>query len=185
MFPSAFRAVFCAIVLLIVSRFHDKRRIMICLRCGIPRKVQRNEICCGDTLVELVEAKWIEDEKDPGYPLTGDYFLVQTSLHDVEIRPRENGNDAPIIRKKVVQIAWDTRLILAKRIGFTGGLPNDNTFEFWILDTKERISIGPLDKRQFAAKQKELGLTGDASPFLIPVERLPKLPLHANVVGKN
>ena len=55
-------------------------------------------------LVEMVEAKWINDptnerDKLPGYPLIGGCYLVQTSPHGIEIRPKETGNNFPILKK--------------------------------------------------------------------------------------
>jgi len=148
-----FSMLWVGIWFLIAYPWKGEEPFLICLKCGTPKKGKRGQICsCGEECVEFVESKWMKDESDPGYPLTGNYFLIQASPHEVEIRPRANEEDAPIIPKKVIQIAWDKPYILAKRIGFTGGLPDERAVEYWILDTEGRVAHGPLDKKQVSAQ---------------------------------
>lgn len=56
--------------------------------------------------------------EDYSYTVGTDYMLVRTSGHQISVVPKD-GNDGtkPEIKAKVVQIAWDERYVLAKRLG--------------------------------------------------------------------
>src|SRR6266496_1433816 len=84
---------------------------------------------------------------DFNYALTGGYRLYRNSSHQIMIAPKGGWTaDTPIVRPKVVEVAWDDRFILAKRQvlkfrdEFSGDkyeLPDPGKFDYWILDTNE------------------------------------------------
>lgn len=106
---------------------------------------------------------------DFSHSLAGDYELVQTSAHDVEIVPKGAwSDDAPIIPSKVVEVAFDDRFILAKRqhlkrrgMSPSDGYeePIDGKFDYWILDTRGPTVFGPFDEADFGVNRKKLGIS--------------------------
>jgi hypothetical protein len=106
---------------------------------------------------------------DFDYPLAGNYQLNRTSSHEITITPKDGWTDeTPIIRAKVVEVAWNDRFILAKRQGlkFRGSFPGDkyelpdpDKFDFWILDTQGPKLFGPFDESEFANKRNEMKIS--------------------------
>jgi hypothetical protein len=102
--------------------------------------------------------------------LVGDYYLVRGSEHQIEIGidgfVEEN---PPRIPAKIVECAVDRHFILAKRQGLKRRNPNDardtfevpdsEVFDYWILNTVERKTFGPMTISDFQAKARELGVT--------------------------
>lgn len=97
--------------------------------------------------------------QDFDYKLCGGYSLMRRSAHQVDIVPQEHNDRTPIIPEKVIEVAWDTRFILAKRQEVKKDHePVPDQFDFWILDTKKPVVYGPLKKDDFDKKRKKLGI---------------------------
>jgi hypothetical protein len=92
--------------------------------------------------------------QDFDYDLTGGYVLIRTSADHIEVRPEISDATTPVIRTKVVEVAWDKKFILAERQQLRG----DNRIDFWILDTEPRKLYGPFDEPSFLSMRKELGV---------------------------
>jgi hypothetical protein len=93
---------------------------------------------------------------DFNLPLAGKYQLWRTSSQDVHISPRSYDRTTPMIPTKVVEIAWDNRFILAKREAIER--LNQNTFDYWILDTSLPKVFGPFDESTFQFKRADLAV---------------------------
>lgn len=104
---------------------------------------------------------------DFSYKVAGNYVLERTSAHQVFVVPQDGwSNETPIIPTKVVEIAWNHQFVIAKQQGLkrcypdnpenTYEMPDENVFNYWILDTKQPKAYGPLDKQRFETMRKSL-----------------------------
>ena len=104
-------------------------------------------------------------------PLLGDYHLLSTSAHQVQVMHMTD-SDNPGIPPKVVEIGWNKSFIIAKqqRLKERGDFPGDkllvpvpSQFAFWIVSVGKTNRYGPLSEKEFnekleALSQKELRL---------------------------
>jgi hypothetical protein len=103
---------------------------------------------------------------DFSYALAGKYQLWRTSAHQVMIAPTYT-SETPIIPAKVIEVAWDSRFILAKRQELkrrsqspndTYMEPLDGQFDYWIIDVSGPTLYGPFDESAFRAKRREIAV---------------------------
>ncbi len=101
--------------------------------------------------------------------IAGDYSILRSSAHQIQIASNSRIDSTPIIPTKVIECDTDGRFVIAKRQGLKRRSPNnpDDTYEepdpqvfdYWILDTRTPRVYGPLTFEQFTAKKKELALS--------------------------
>lgn len=106
---------------------------------------------------------------DYSIDLPGDYSVVRTSAHQVNISPKEDENiwGSDVIPPKVVEVAWDGNYILAKQYGLIDDpdssdgyqIPDIDDVHFWIFNYKLGEVYGPLDEENFSRKKNELGIS--------------------------
>ncbi|MDQ8209757.1 DUF3997 domain-containing protein [Coraliomargarita sp. SDUM461003] len=98
--------------------------------------------------------------------LCGGYILSRSSAHQVIVVPYGGwSKETPIIEEKVVEIAWDSRYILAKRDHLTPDqeqktymIPSGN-YSYWILDTQTPSVAGPLTQKELKENTEKLGIS--------------------------
>jgi hypothetical protein len=113
---------------------------------------------------------------DYSYPVAGDYFVVRSHGASVEITPETRSPSTPFIPNYILEVAWDDRFVLAKRLDMADQDLNGDVFprlenaklDWWILDTSGPVRYGPLDEATFQLKREELKVP--ASLQLMPVE---------------
>lgn len=108
--------------------------------------------------------------EDYSYSVGTGYILVRTSGHQISVIPKD-GNDGtkPEIKAKIVQIAWDTRYVIAKQVGLKKAYPNNpnNSYEipdesvvqYFILDTIDLKLYGGFDFENFQQQRTTLGIS--------------------------
>ena len=97
-------------------------------------------------------------------PLTNGYYLIQTAPDLTEVYQQEIGSRVGI-PAKVVEIAWNEELILAKRQVLTnrGKFPGDTVtipapgqFDWWVVNMSEKQRYGPMGEADFLTKIRSL-----------------------------
>lgn len=101
-------------------------------------------------------------------PLCGDYHLIRSSAHQIQVSPMGYGSSTPIIQVKVVDLGHDDRFVIAKQNVLrrrspdnpqdTYMEPDPGNFQFWILDSMKPQVYGPFTRETFDAKRRELGV---------------------------
>lgn len=97
--------------------------------------------------------------------LTADYRLIRLNEDDVEVA-RVDKELHLCIPAKVVQIGWESNMIVAKqqhlknRNSFPGDtfpVPAPGEFSYWIIDVKATNCSGPLTEMEYNEKLQSLG----------------------------
>lgn len=111
---------------------------------------------------------------DYEYDIAGSYKVIRTSVHEVSITTL--GSSKTVVPAKVVEIAWDQKFIIAKQLPLIKNddsnvpIPDENTINFWIIDTSDAKVYGPLANEDFEKNKLTLGVPED----LILISRLYK-----------
>ena len=121
---------------------------------------------------------------DWGADLCNGYLLVRSSMNDIRLLRKSNGDHEEIaIQPKVVEVGCDERFIVAKRFEThfrspydpdATGIPDKNKVSYYIVDTKKHSVHGPLPEVEFMAKKKELKVP--AKTVLESLDKLEKKP---------
>jgi len=119
---------------------------------------------------------------DYSYAVGTGYKLVRSSGHEIDVTPIGGISDddpKPFIRAKVVEIAWDERYVLAKRLALKPDpkhpnsgyeIPDKTKVFYYILDTlypldndtiKPKLYAPFDDFNEFSKKRKELGISDE------------------------
>src|SRR5262245_4446096 len=110
--------------------------------------------------------------QDYHYEMCGGYCVVRSSAHQVVVAPKLGesawaSSDPTAIPAKVVEVAWDERFVIAKRQLLhrpdPGGIerPVSGSYDFWVIDTRDKVRYGPLTADEFEAKRAEVGVSPD------------------------
>lgn len=86
---------------------------------------------------------------DYSYDIVNDFELIRSSTHEIRIIPKdEYTTENEIILAKVVEIAWDSRYVIAKQYGMKRAytdnpnnnykIPDEAVVNYWILDTENK-----------------------------------------------
>lgn len=106
---------------------------------------------------------------DFSYPVAGKYMLYRNSAHMIFVAPMEGWNGkAPVIKEKVIEIAWNNKYIVAKKQDLTRRSSNNvkdsymepvpNKYSYWILDAEELKVFGPLSPEEMDKMKSSLGI---------------------------
>ncbi|WP_350356209.1 DUF3997 domain-containing protein [Cohnella hashimotonis] len=101
---------------------------------------------------------------DYEYDLPNDYKLNRNSAHEIFIAPSEGWRiDNEIIPAKVVELAWNSKYVVAKQLGLkyerdnrSYQVPDQSKVYYWILDTETKKRLGPFDFNNFNVESKRL-----------------------------
>lgn len=120
------------------------------------------------TVCAFVVAGFSPGLQDYSYELTGGYTLYRTSAHGVSISTQSDSiSTKPGIPSKVVEVAWDSRFIIAKqnpfksRNKFSGDnyeIPDESIVNYWILDTSIPRVYGPFEINEFTESRRKLAI---------------------------
>ncbi|MBU1963115.1 DUF3997 domain-containing protein, partial [Patescibacteria group bacterium] len=103
------------------------------------------------------------------YDFPGNYSLVGKSEDDISIIPDNLNytNDVPYIPSKVLKFRYSLNgeIIVAERLS-----PENDTIDYWILDSTIPIVYGEMSKEEYEEKLKEYSATEefelmDVAPF--------------------
>ena len=105
--------------------------------------------------------------RDFSTELTANYSIFRSSAHEIMITPNDGWNDKiAIIPSKVLRVNVYKNFIIAERQGLKRRSPNDksdtykipdeNTKDYWILDTSKNFVIGNLKFNSFKKKLDSL-----------------------------
>ena len=102
---------------------------------------------------------------DYSYDLACDYTLVRSSGHQISICHKGSNLAGVHIEAKVVEVAWNDRYIVAKRLGLVNEndhnryqVPDEDDVSYWIIDAHTDTLYGGYNLGEFKAKQKELNI---------------------------
>jgi hypothetical protein len=112
--------------------------------------------------------------QDYDYEMCGGYCVVRSSAHEVVVAPKLGKSSwatrAPTaIAAKVVEVAWDHRFVIAKRQHLTRARsgrtnkPLTGNYDFWVIDTRDKVRYGPLSEVEFTVTRTELGVSAGLS----------------------
>ena len=103
---------------------------------------------------------------DYSYHVAGNYIVFRSSTNDIKVihDPADSyAGTTPQIPSKVIEIAWDDKIIIAKQQGLKEKskgsgymIPDDNVLNYWILDTEAYNIYGPFNKEDFINQRKKL-----------------------------
>ena len=103
---------------------------------------------------------------DYSYHVAGSYIVFRSSTNNIIVihDPADPyAGTTPIIPSKVIEIAWDDKIIIAKQQGLKEKskgsgymIPDDNVLNYWILDTEAYNIYGPFNKEDFINQRKKL-----------------------------
>ncbi|MFD2328327.1 DUF3997 domain-containing protein [Cohnella sp. GCM10020058] len=101
---------------------------------------------------------------DYEYDLPNDYKLNRNSAHEIFIAPSEGWRiENEIIPAKVVELAWNSKYVVAKQLGLkyekdncSYQVPDQSKVYYWILDTETKNRLGPFDFNNFNVESKRL-----------------------------
>src|SRR5262245_40266191 len=107
--------------------------------------------------------------QDYSYEMCGGYCVIRSSAHQVIVAPKLGestwaSGDPTAIPAKVVEVAWDERFVIAKRQHLTRApsgrtdQPVSGSYDFWVIDTRDKVRYGPMTADEFAAKRAEVGV---------------------------
>lgn len=96
----------------------------------------------------------------------GSYVLIRSSAHYITISPKDaTTSEIEGIPEKVVEIAWDSRYVIAKQFGMklesvnsTYKIPDETIVNYWILDTENKVRFGPYKYEEFVVKLGEFDI---------------------------
>jgi hypothetical protein len=112
--------------------------------------------------------------QDYDFDMCGGYCVVRSSAHNIIVAPKLGksswaSSHPTAIPAKVVEVAWDDRFVVAKRQHLSRPpsarthRPVSGSYDFWVIDTRERVRHGPLTAAEFGAKRTQLGVSPDLS----------------------
>src|SRR5205807_1486644 len=110
--------------------------------------------------------------QDYDYEMCGGYCVVRLSADDIVVAPKLGPStwatgDPTAIPAKVVEVAWDDRFVIAKRqhlerpAAAHTDRPVPGAYDFWVIDTRDKVRYGPLTAADFKIKRTELGVSPD------------------------
>lgn len=103
--------------------------------------------------------------------LPGNYSIVRSSAHEVKIAPKisEGLWGEAVIPAKVIEAGWNDEYIIVKQVELIKDpksnngmeIPDEKSFQFWIIEIKNGKAMGPLDDEDFTKKKQEYQISDD------------------------